>query len=171
LLINESDKLMKEIKNVLGDQELNYETLQNMEHTRNIVMEVFRFHTPGMMIRRVMKPMKIKDYDIPVGYNVAVNPLSIHYNESLWKNAREFNPDRWTDIKTTKYEYLSFGKNTNECPGKKFAIHSTMVFLIEFFKTFSIQFNESKFSDADPTRLIGVPHPQIKNEKFSFKKY
>eukprot|EP01080_Neovahlkampfia_damariscottae_P011430 gene11430-4597_t len=164
------DKLMNEIKNVLNDEPLTFENLQKMNYTRNVVMEVFRLHTPGMMIRRVMEPIKIKDYSIPVGYNIAVNPLAVHYDESVWKNAREFNPDRWNDIKTTKYEYLSFGKNTNECPGKRFAINSTMVFLILFFGTFKVEFKEKSFSEPDPTRLIGIPHPKLRDELFTFNK-
>ena len=150
---------------------MTYQNLQKMEYTRNVVMEVFRLHTPGMMIRMVMEPIKIKEFTIPVGYNIAVNPLAIHFDKTIWGNdAREFNPDRWNDIKPTKYEFLSFGKNTNECPGKRFAILSTMVFLISFFDQFEIEFKEKNFSEPDPTRLIGIPHPKLRNELFTYKK-
>lgn len=159
---------MNEINQVVGKEDLTYDHLSKLEYTKNVVLEMFRMHTPGMMIRKVMKPLELNGYTIPEGYNLAINPLALHY-DSHGPNSKEFDPTRWKD--STRFDYYSFGKGANECPGKNFAINSTMVFLIQFFRTFNIKFLDSKFSEPDMSRLIGIPHAKNKKENYWFKKF
>lgn len=159
--------VIKELDDVIGKEDITYEHLSKLNFTKSVVLEMFRLHTPGMMIRKVMKPLELNEYIIPEGYNLAINPLALHIDQH-GPNSREFYPSRWKE--SSKFDYYSFGKGGNGCPGKAFAIHSTMIFLAHFFRNFELKFEENKFCEPDMSRLIGIPHPSNKTEKFSFKK-
>lgn len=142
--------------------------LNQMTYTKNIVSETLRMHSIGMMIRKPISDLKMGKYTIPKSYNLAVNPGAWHY--STFSDPDSYIPERWDSLKVERFQFLTFGSGPAECPGKSFAIYSTMIFLITLFGNFDLKFVEDKFSQPDHTRLIGIPHPTKYDEKFFWKR-
>jgi 3-epi-6-deoxocathasterone 23-monooxygenase len=68
-----------------------------------------------MLVRKVVKKFKYKNYVIPPGRLIAVIPSVFHHDKNYFEDPYTFNPDRWEDIKIKKFNYFPFGVGPNEC--------------------------------------------------------
>ncbi|OQV09485.1 hypothetical protein CLAIMM_13603 [Cladophialophora immunda] len=75
-----------------------YEDLQGIEYLRACLDESFRVRTPlgfGLPRKVVEQGVVISGHDICPGTTVSAPLYSLHLNEALFRNAREFIPERW----------------------------------------------------------------------------
>lgn len=71
------------------------------------------------------KPMKYKDWVIPIGTPVSMTIIDVHHDEHVFPNSRSYIPERWLgNPKTEEGENLNryfvpFGKDSRSCLGIK----------------------------------------------------
>lgn len=139
-------KLYEEQKAVCGvdaDGKLNalaYDDLQEMKLLTAVITETLRLHSPlHSIFRKVLRPLPIPttNYVVPKGHYVLVSPGYVHTNETWFKDAHKFIPERWLtyEDKCTEMadygfgmvstgassEFLPFGGGRHRCIGEQFA--------------------------------------------------
>ena len=128
---------MQEISSVVGDKEHpSWEDLQKMTLVRNCVKETMRLYSPGEWEVRVLDQNAVlHGYKVPAGvseHEVAVTDhtdsldmqttvfysMSVASSDSnLFRDPKEFKPDRWSTDKFHPFASLPFGFGPRSCYG------------------------------------------------------
>ena len=103
-----------------------FESLRELEKTEGAVKEALRIHPPlFILLRAALRDCEILGYQVKKGNWVAVSPLVAHRDESVFKNALEFDPGRYgpgREEDRKPFAYISFGGGRHKCMGNAFAI-------------------------------------------------
>jgi cytochrome P450 len=174
-------KIFEEIGRVVGDRDLAYADLKNLEIMRAVVDEDFRLYPPFWMFRR----FALKDTLLPCGdsepiqlrknMTVLISPYLMHRNARLWDDAGTFNPPNFrpeaVKERNVRFRgqppYIPFGGGDHSCVGQQFAIAEILVTLERAVRRFKFSFADPDYeakphaaitmSPVQPVRLIAVP--------------
>jgi cytochrome P450 len=84
-----------------------------------------RLRPPAWILgRRVIRPMRLGDWDVPAGSVLLAAQIVTHRNPRLWKEPEAFRPERWSNGETAalpKFAYFPFGGGNRICIGESFA--------------------------------------------------
>lgn len=117
-----------------NNEPLNYDMLERMPFTRQVVLEVLRHRPPAMMVPQVA----VTDVKLTEEYTAKAGSIVI---PSLWASCRNgyvdgesFVPDRFAaDRKDTwaahTTSFMPFGCGNHSCVGQRYAIHHLIAFL------------------------------------------
>ncbi len=87
------------------------------------ILEVQRTRPVIDLVGRQVKAdsLQVGRWTLPKGYAVLVSIALIHDNESLFPNARTFDPHRFLGARPDLYQWIPFGGGTRRCLGAAFA--------------------------------------------------
>jgi 4-hydroxyphenylacetaldehyde oxime monooxygenase len=97
--------------------------MPKMKYLRMVLSETLRLHPPATLLvpRETMRDVQVAGYDIPAKTRVMVNAWAISRDPSVWKDAEEFNPDRFqdadVDFNGSHFNFIPFGAGRRICPG------------------------------------------------------
>ncbi|ESO91942.1 hypothetical protein LOTGIDRAFT_121674 [Lottia gigantea] len=145
-------KCQKEIENVVGfGRRVKWADKPTLVYCAATLMEVQRFSTVAIasLPHTATEDTEIKGFLIPRGSIVFADIRAIHYDENLWENPREFNPERFIDgdgkiIQNSNL--LPFSLGPRICPGASLA-------KMELFLMFCNILQRYSFSKTDDTEL------------------
>lgn len=143
-------RLRTEISTVLGkhDQELTYETVQEMSYLEKVIFETLRKYPIVPYLDR----MCISDYEIPVSSNTSKDTIpaqtgvyipvyAIHHDPQYYPEPETFDPERFTEENVNtrpQFTYLPFGEGPRICLGMRFALMQTKTGLINLLSRFEV---------------------------------
>jgi cytochrome P450 len=117
-----------------------------------IVKETLRLNPSLWVLPRMAKvDTELNGYFIPKGANVIVSPFVIHRDESIYKDANLWNPDRWTidfEKDLPRGSYIPFSGGNRKCIGDQFAMLEIKIILVLFTHYFKIK-THGKFPKAE----------------------
>ncbi|KAJ3342942.1 hypothetical protein HDU93_000601 [Gonapodya sp. JEL0774] len=163
-------KLRAEIRSVLGDNELTYESFRNLKYSHAVFYETLRLHA------NVPGNVKVCNRDeilpgtrtpIPKGTNVEFNAWTMGRLESSWgPDAEEFRPERWLTsegnlIRVDNFTWPVFNAGPRLCLGVSLATQEAVMFLAQVYRHFHLELvNEDDpahwgLYDADPFKRRG----------------
>ena len=101
-------------------------SLKRQEALEHAVRECERLHPPLiMLIRKVLKPVRYRDYIVPAGTLAMVSPAVSHRLPHVFADPERFAPDRFAppacEDKQHQYALIGFGGGKHRCMGKHFA--------------------------------------------------
>nr|AGI97015.1 geraniol 10-hydroxylase [Gentiana macrophylla] len=138
-LLKNPDKMKKtqnEIAQVIGKKNVIHESdVAQLPYLRCVVKETLRMHTPipFLVPRRVEQEVEVCGYTVPKGSQVLVNAWAIGRDETTWKDAFTFLPERFweseLDIRGQDFELIPFGGGRRICPGLPLAVRMIHVML------------------------------------------
>lgn len=123
------------------DGSLDFQALQKMHLLRACVKEVLRMYPPlVLLMRTVEQPFKACGYTVPKGNIVVTCPPVGHRVEEVFKNANEYNPDRWLDSEglplneksEAAFSFIPFGDGARRCLGEHFGYLQIMTVIAHF---------------------------------------
>lgn len=82
-----------------------------------------------MAPRRVMKPFRLRDWEIPAGVSVAAAIAAVHADPSIYPDPEVFRPERFLERKFSPFEFLPFGGGNRRCLGAAFASYEMRIVL------------------------------------------
>ncbi|MCO6010779.1 cytochrome P450 [Actinoallomurus purpureus] len=87
------------------------------------ILEVQRTRPVIDLVGRVVRTdgYRLGRWTLPEGYTVIVSVVLLHDDESLFPNAREFDPSRFLQARPDLYQWIPFGGGTRRCIGAAFA--------------------------------------------------
>ena len=144
------DKIREELNNVLSPgQELTLDDLDRLPYLEAVVKECIRRHpafpsTPSWItLADIEVPTDNGIMTIPRLSVIGMNIKIINHNPRHWKNPEEFNPDRFLDKEEESSRhplaFYSFSSGNRTCPGKKIALLTLQIILVQIIQRFTVQ--------------------------------
>lgn len=131
LLLNNPDCLKKaqnEIDAVVGSDRLIGESdLPNLTYLHSIIMETLRMYPPGPLSvpHESSADCTVGGYHVPQGTMLLMNLWAIHNDPKIWKEPREFKPERFEGASVGErdgFKLMPFGSGRRSCPGEALGI-------------------------------------------------
>jgi cytochrome P450 len=105
------------------------------------ILEVQRTRPVIDLVGRQVKAdsFQLGRWTLPRGYAVLVSIDLIHDNESVFPNARAFDPSRFLDTRPDLYQWIPFGGGSRRCLGAAFAHMEMNVILRTLLRDYTLQ--------------------------------
>jgi cytochrome P450 len=87
--------------------------------------------------RRVTSPTTLGGFEIPVGTEILLSPFITHRDPAIYSEPTRFQPERWSSIRPSPFEYLPFSYGARKCLGAAFAeilIKVTIAMLVQRYR-------------------------------------
>jgi len=135
--------LHAEAQRVLGDSELTFESLQQLDFTRRVFQESLRFYPPVWTFSRqaladdVLGSVRVKAGDV-----VMMCAYAMHRHGQFWEDPEVFDPARFKEAPVAKrnpFVYFPFGGGRRTCLGNRFAMMEAQVVLALVARRFRLQ--------------------------------
>lgn len=141
-------RLCKEIDDVVGDNDVTYQTLQNLPYLDRVFDEVCRLYPTASLIvtRQAAQSRCYNGVFIPAGMNVQANVWGLHHDGDFWQDPDAFDPDRFlpeNKSRITPYSFLPFGAGPRSCIGSRFAMLETKIALARVLQIFHFKPGQS----------------------------
>ncbi|KAL8619018.1 hypothetical protein ACOMHN_020716 [Nucella lapillus] len=158
-----SEKAKREVMDTIGaNGSVTEESLNSLTYLKCCILEAIRLRSPGIITRRVVKPIEIREQTIPAGDMLMVSPLWAHRNPRFFPDPDKFQPERWASADLEKNVFLdgfiAFGGGRYQCPGRWFALMELHLFLALFLQRFDATLKGSA-PDLSPLHLVGTQQP------------
>nr|XP_020142694.1 24-hydroxycholesterol 7-alpha-hydroxylase isoform X2 [Microcebus murinus] len=120
--------IMEDISSVFGTAgkdriKVSEDELEKLLLIKWCILETIRLRAPGVISRKVMKPVKILNYIIPSGDLLMLSPFWLHRNPKYFPEPELFKPERWKKANLKKHAFLdcfmAFGNGKSQCPGRE----------------------------------------------------
>ncbi|XP_069879698.1 24-hydroxycholesterol 7-alpha-hydroxylase isoform X2 [Dipodomys merriami] len=137
--------------------------LKNLPLIKWCVLEAIRLRAPGVLARKVVKPVNIMNFTIPPGDLLMVSPFWLHRNPKYFPEPELFKPERWRKANLEKHAFLDgfigFGGGKFQCPGRWFALLEIEICLILMLYKYDCYLLDPLPKQSD-LHLVGVPKPE-----------
>jgi len=160
---NIQSKLRQVIFQNLGTRtDYTYDELQSIEYLDQVICETLRISPPvrAPVPRTLKRNLKMGDYFLPEGTQVAYCTYALHYNEKYWPNPTKFDPDRFLpEAKKTRplETYAPFILGRRNCIGSLFGLAEIKTVTVELLREFEFSLGEK----AEPKVTASwVVHPE-----------
>ncbi|XP_041044263.1 24-hydroxycholesterol 7-alpha-hydroxylase isoform X4 [Carcharodon carcharias] len=159
--------VMKELCSVFGDQgnkkiQPEESDLQKLSYLKCCILEAIRLRAPGVITRKVVQPLKIKNYIVPSGDMLMLSIYWAHRNPKHFPEPEKFLPDRWKKADIEKQVFLdgfmAFGGGRYQCPGRWFALLEIQMFAALIFHKYEFTLLDPLPKES-PLHLVGTQQP------------
>jgi cytochrome P450 len=89
--------------------------------------------------RRLTRPMRIGDWDLPAGVAVAPCIYLTHRRPDVWPDAERFDPERFLGARPKPYEFFPFGGGVRRCLGMALALVEMRIVLSRLLVRVDVQ--------------------------------
>ncbi|XP_047526197.1 cytochrome P450 4C1-like [Pieris napi] len=137
------EKVYQELQSIFnGRDDLTLEDLTMMNYLERCIKESMRLYPPVPFISRTLsETVKLSNYTVPVGTMCHIHIFDMHRQESLFKNAEKFDPDRFlpeNSVGRHPYSYIPFSAGPRNCIGQKFAMMEMKSALSAILKNYKL---------------------------------
>ncbi|XP_077018094.1 24-hydroxycholesterol 7-alpha-hydroxylase isoform X2 [Tamandua tetradactyla] len=127
------------------------------------ILETIRLRAPGVISRKVVKPVKILNYTVPSGDLLILSPFWLHRNPKYFPEPDLFKPERWKKANLEKHAFLdrfmAFGSGKYQCPGRWFALLEIQLFIILILYKYECSLLDP-LPKQSSVHLVGVQQPE-----------
>jgi len=146
-------------------EEYSFQSLRDLEKTEGSVKEALRIHPPlFILLRAALEDCEILGFQVKKGDWVAVSPMVAHRDEQVFKNALEFDPDRFgpgREEDRRPFAYISFGGGRHKCMGNAFAILQIKTIMAVLLNRYDFELVGDSI-ETDFQGLVLGPKPPIR---------
>ena len=140
-------------KNFIAELDLNLPHTQlpslndrpQLPYTEALIQELLRISTIGPfgLLHSAVGDTEVAGYRIPKDTLVIGNLYAVNNYPNMWKNPREFRPERFID-ENGKYNsgdepVIAFGTGKRSCIGEGFARNQLFLFTVQIFQNFRVK--------------------------------
>jgi len=150
-------RLAEEAESVLGGRAAMPEDLARLRYASLVFNEALRLYPPAPLFgRRVQEPVRLGDYDLPVGATVLLSPYVTQRDSANFEAPEDFRPERWELGSNTlpKFAFFPFGGGAKMCIGEPLARTEGVLILAELMRRY--EFESVSGKRAQPTARVTV---------------
>lgn len=147
---------MKEIDDVVGDGELEWDHLSKLQYLDWCMKEALRLVPPAPAFLRTSNGDQLlqNQWRLPAGTPVLVSVMAVHYDKKLWgDDACEFRPERWENGPPHKYAFIPFASGPRACTGREFTVIEQKITFVKLFQQFDFRRPASVVAEEGYTTL------------------
>lgn len=144
--------LLEELDAVLAGRSVTLADLPALPLLDRVIKESMRVLAPVpiLFLRVPSSDMPLGRFTLPKGANVVISPFMTHHDPALYHEPERFDPERWTTLKPTPFEYMPFGAGPRMCIGAVLAQQMLRLVLATVLRRVRI----SVVRGADVSRLV-----------------
>ncbi|XP_017245653.2 beta-amyrin 6-beta-monooxygenase [Daucus carota subsp. sativus] len=160
-------EVYKELTNIAklkGEGELlNWEDIQKMRYSWNVVCESLRLTTMNSSFsgfREVVTDVSFSGFTIPKGYKASWSSYTTHKDPECFPDPEKFDPTRFEGKGPAPYTYVPFGGGRRMCCGKEYARLEILVFIYNIVTRFNLEIvnpQEKIVFHSFPIPVEGLP--------------
>ncbi|XP_010537177.1 PREDICTED: cytokinin hydroxylase-like [Tarenaya hassleriana] len=139
------EKLREEVRQVVGDSDVDYHKLAGLKKMKWVMNEVLRLYPPAPNAQRqARRDIEVgKGLVVPNGTNIWIDLVSMHHDPELWgDDVYEFRPERFAEDSNGgcnhKMGFLPFGFGGRMCIGRNLTFLEYKVVLTLVLSRFEI---------------------------------
>lgn len=154
------DQLREEIREVVGDKELDFTIISGLKKMGWVINETMRLYPSAPNAQRqAREDIQVEDVVVPKGTNMWIDLVAIHHDPTLWgDDVHLFKPERFKDDLyggcKHKMGYVPFGFGGRMCIGRNLTMMEYKVVLTLILSSFSISVSPSYCHS--PTILLSL---------------
>ncbi|XP_044468934.1 cytokinin hydroxylase-like [Mangifera indica] len=140
------NQLREEIREVIGDEEIDFQILAGLKKMGWVMNEVLRLYSPAPNAQRqTREDIKVDEVVVPKGTNLWIDVVGMHHDPALWgDDVNEFRPERFRDDPLYggckhKMGFLPFGFGGRMCVARNLAMMEYKVVLTKILSRFSVR--------------------------------
>ncbi|MCP4006909.1 MAG: cytochrome P450, partial [bacterium] len=151
---------VEELDAIYADgREISFQSLREIPILEGVIKETLRVHPPLIVLmRKVMREFRYKDFSIEAGDLVAVSPAVSNRLGDHFPNPDEFDPGRYAEDRRedarNPWAWISFGGGRHKCIGSAFA-------MMQLKAIFSIVMRRFDFELAQPSESYVDNHSKM----------
>ncbi len=139
---SEAEKFEKEINELLGKRDIEFDDFEKLTYTRLVLNEAMRLYPPVWLLPRTAeKDFYLEDYLIHKDSSIFITPYLLQRNAKYFENPEKFDPERFTAERKKsikKFSFIPFGAGPRVCIGEGFAMLHGAVILSLMSKNFKM---------------------------------
>uniref|UniRef100_A0A8D1D830 Cytochrome P450 family 39 subfamily A member 1 n=1 Tax=Sus scrofa TaxID=9823 RepID=A0A8D1D830_PIG len=143
--------------------EVSEDNLKKLPLIQWCILETIRLRAPGVITRKVLKPVKILNYTVPSGDLLMLSPFWLHRNPKYFPEPDLFKPERWKKANLEKHAFLdwfmAFGTGKYQCPGRWLALLEIQMCVILIFYYYDCSLLDP-LPKQSSLHLVGVQQPE-----------
>lgn len=164
-VLREQEEILKEKDSNVASVMLDFDSVGKMEYLTNCIKESLRMFPPLIMLmRQALDDIEVtangKKYVIPKGDMVFSSPAVQSRMESVFKNANNFEPDRFgpeRNEQKTPFAYLGFGAGRHACLGQQFGVLQVKTLMSVLLRNFKFEAVDKEIPEPDYTAMVVGP--------------
>ena len=145
-------------------QPLAYFDLQKLPYLAAVITEGLRISdSVAGRLPRVNRnaAMRYKSFEIPAGTAISMSIRDIHFNESIFSSAHEFQPERWLGDAAKKQALekfmIAFSRGPRNCIGMNLALAEMYLVIGTLFRNFDMRLFNTKEEDLTVAHDFFMP--------------
>ena len=155
--------LHAEIDSVLAGRLPNFDDLDRLTYTEQIVAETLRLYPPAWIVgRRALEGHEFGPYKIPPRSLVAASQWITHHDARYFPDPYKFDPDRWTPAARAarhKFCYFPFAAGPRQCIGEGFAWAEAMLVLATLAQRWRLELVPNQKIEVKPVITLRPAGP------------
>ncbi|MCL7046489.1 hypothetical protein MKW94_019022 [Papaver nudicaule] len=159
---NEVLKEQMEVASSKGTRDLlNWDDIQKMKYSWNVVREVMRVATPSPVgFKRASTNFWYDGYFIPKGRKLVWSSAATHMNPDYFPDPKKFDPSRFEGDGPAPYTFIPFGGGPSLCPGQEYARLEILVFLHHVVRRYKWE-KPMPTDDNREEKIVFKPYPLL----------
>lgn len=139
---NEAKPFEKEINELIGKRDIEFEDFEKLSYTRLVLNEAMRMYPPVWLLPRTAeKDFYLDDYLIHKDSSIFITPYLLQRNPKYFESPEKFDPERFNAERKKsikKFSFIPFGAGPRVCIGEGFAMLHGVVILSLISKNFKM---------------------------------
>jgi cytochrome P450/NADPH-cytochrome P450 reductase len=136
------EKLVREIDKVVGNGQLEWDHLSQLQYLDWCIKEAMRLVPPlGSIMRTANGDQLLQNkWRIPANTPCLIGVMAIHYDKKIWgEDAYQFRPERWENGSPHKYAFIPFAVGPRACTGREFTLIEQRIALVKLLQAFDLR--------------------------------
>jgi cytochrome P450 len=146
------ERIRAEAREVCGDDDPQWNQVQQLSYTRQVIQETMRLFPPIWgLIRIAAGDDDIQGHKVKAGDKVVILSYIAHHSPKYWTDPEKFDPERFAPErakKRVKYSYLPFAAGKRACIGGALSQIENTLALVQLLRRFT-----PEYVGPDPAKI------------------
>lgn len=159
------ERLQEEFKTVLGDEDINKDSVADLKYLRQVLDETLRCAVVAPWAAKFQEAdMTLGGYDIPKHTYIFQALGVLMKSDDVWHDVDKFNPDRFSKENSelrSRFCFSPFGVGKRECLAKHFSYAAATVAMVTLLRKFKVELADDKQELIPIYGLVTHPKEEI----------